>query len=185
MKDRARPSLRSAGAPGVERAPKAGQLHAAAEWLSSAAPFSSQARVQWANSGAAWLRPGPLFTTVTVSATLIHEAVGRPGPQECAPLLAAELDGPVFYRLGEFGPDAGYTVLLPASATRTWRVSGTGVLPPAALLLVPAPDKCEPTADTPWWVVPPDGSGTLCTSAFLASLLARQTTSGAEGNAHA
>lgn len=64
-------------------------------------------------------------------------------------------------------------------------MGGTVVLPPAALLLVPAPDRCEAAADTPWWVVPPDGSGTLCTPAFLASLLARRTTSGAEGDAHA
>lgn len=185
MKDRARPSMRLARAPKAERTPTAGQHHDVAEWLSSAAPSRSQARAQWASSGAAWLRPGTLFTAVTVLATLIHEAVGRPGPQECAPLIATELNGPVFYRLGEFGPDAGYTVLLPASATRIWRVGGTVVLPPAALLLVPAPNRCEPAADSPWWVVPPDGSGTLCTPEFLALLLARRTTSGAEGVAHA
>jgi hypothetical protein len=157
---------------------------AGGEWLLSAAPALDHARARWADAGMAWLRPGSLFTAVTVTARLIHEAVGRPGPQECASLLAAELDGPVFYRLGEFGPDAGYTVLLPASAARIWRVRGTVVLHSAALFLVPAPDRCEPAADAPWWVVPPGRLGTLCTPTLLASLLARTVAVGGE-DAHA
>ncbi|WP_225846876.1 LarC family nickel insertion protein [Streptomyces sp. HPF1205] len=81
----------------------------------------------------------------------------------------------MFYRLNEFGPEAGYTVLLPTSASRVWRVRGTVVVPQVALVLVPAPDRCELAEDGPWWVVPPDGAGTLCTPALLASLLARWT----------
>lgn len=185
MKDRARPSVRSVRAPRAERTPETEQRRSVTEWLSSSAPTSSLAHAQWAESGVAWLRPGRLFTAVVVSASLMHEAVGRPGPQECAPLLASELDGPVFYRLNEFGPDAGYTVLLPASAAQVWRVRGTVVLPPDALLPVPAPERYVPAADAPWWVVPLDGPCTLCTPALLASLLARRSAPRAQGDAHA
>lgn len=158
---------------------------AGGHWLLSAAPTPSQARAEWADSGAAWLRPGALFTAITIQAGLIHRAVGKPAPEQSAPALAGALDGPVFYRLNEFGPDAGYTVLVPASAARIWRVPGTVVLPAAALLLVPAPGRCEAAADTPWWVVPLDGPGTLCTPTLLASLLARRTAAVGGGNAHA
>lgn len=184
MMDRARPSVRSARAPRAERTQQAEQRRVIG-WLSSAAPSSAHARAQWADSGTAWLRPDELFTAITVTAGLMEQAVGRPGPRECAPLLITELDGPVFYRQGEFGPEAGYTVLLPGSAARIWRVRGTVVASPAALLLVPAPDRREPAADSPWWVVPPDRAGTLCTPALLASLLARTTAGGPEGGGHA
>jgi hypothetical protein len=91
-------------------------------------------------------------------------------------LLAGVLDGPVFYREQEFGPEAGYTVLLPASAAGAWRERGTSVLPQAAQLLVPAPDRLEPSVEAPWWVVPLGGPGTLCSPARLASLLGRPAT---------
>lgn len=163
----------------------AGRNLAAAQWLSLATPSVRQAVAEWQDRGAAWLRPGALFTAVIVRASLLHEAVGSLSPQECGPVLHTELDGPVFYREQEFGPEAGYTVLLPGSASRMWRVPGTVVFSPAALLLVPAPDRREPTADCPWWVVPPDGTGTLCTPGLLASLLARTTACGPEGGGHA
>jgi hypothetical protein len=153
--------------------------------LLGAAPTLDQARADWADWGATWLRPGVLFTAVTLSAGLIHQAVGKPGPVECAPALAGALDGPVFYRSNEFGPEAGYTVLLPASAARTWRVRGTVVLPSAALLLVPAPDRCEPVTGAPWWVVPLDVPGTLCSPGLLASLLSGAAGLTGEEAAHA
>lgn len=153
--------------------------------LLAAAPTSGQARVEWADSGAAWLRPGVLFSAVTVKASVMHQAVGRATPEGCAPLLAAELDGPVFYLPAAFGRDGGYTVLLPASAARIWRVRGTVVSPQNALLRVPAPDRCQPTVDTPWWVVPIDGPGALCAPALLVSLLARSDTAAGPGGADA
>lgn len=149
------------------------QRLAGGRWLSFAAPSPDGARADWACWGATWLRPGGLFTAVTVSACLVHAAAGKPGPRECAPFLGSVLDGPVFYQERQFGPEGGYTVLLPASAAGIWRVRGTVVLPSHALVLVPAPDQCAPVADFPWWVVPLDGPGMLCTPALLASLLAR------------
>lgn len=155
-------------------------------WLLSAAPTPDQTRYGWPDSGAAWLRPGALFAAVIVRAGVMHEAVGEPGPERSVAALTDALDGPVFYRRGEFGPEAAYTVLLPASAARIWQVPDTVVLPPRALLLVPAPDRSTPNSeDPPWWVVPPDSSGSLCTPALLASLLSRRTAPVDEGAAHA
>lgn len=105
-----------------------------------------------------------------------HESAMSTARQYVTAALAGALDSPVFYRLGEFGPDAGYTVFLPASAARVCRVHGTVVLPPAVQFLVPAPDRLEPTTEAPWWMAPFDGLGTLCTPALLASLLARSAT---------
>jgi hypothetical protein len=180
--DHIRSQMREAGV-SASAGTQAERTHATARWLSAAAPSAPQAVTDWHDSGATWLRQGVLFTAVTVAASLMHQAVGRPGPQECAPLLMTELDGPAFYRLNEFGPDAGYTVLLPASAAGNWRVRGTVVLSSTAQLLIPAPDRLEPVGDAPWWVVPPDRPGSLCTPALLASLLARRgAPAGGEGD---
>lgn len=159
------------------------QLLAAGHWLLSATSTPRQARAAWADSGSAWLQPGAVFTAVIVRAGVMHGAVGRPGPLECAEDLTGALVGPVFYRAGEFGAEAGYTVLLPASAASIWRVRGTVVVSASAQLLVPAPNRLEPTPAAPWWVVPPDGPGALCAPALLASLLARgeAATSAGEG----
>lgn len=148
------------------------------DWLLAAAPSTRQARAQWTDTGAAWLLPGARFAAVTIPARTLHEAVGRSGPRECAPHLARALDGPLFCRPAEFGPDAGYTALLPAREHVMWRRPGTVVRSPRALLLVPAPDVWEPVTDGPWWVVPPDEVGTLCTPTRLLALLA-------EGNRNA
>jgi hypothetical protein len=154
-------------------------------WLLAASPTPGQAAAQWADKGVAWLRPEAVFTAVIVRAEVMQQAVGRPGPQACAPLLASELDGPVFYRQGEFGPEGGYTVLLPPSAAGIWRVRGTVVLRQEALVLVPAPDRLEPAEEVPWWVVAPDALGRLCTPALLASLLARVALAPDQGGRHA
>jgi hypothetical protein len=154
-------------------------LSAGGEWLLSAAPAVDRARARWADAEVAWLRPGDTFTAVIVQASVMHQAVGRPGPQECAQVLGSFLDGPVFHRPVEFGPEGGYTVLLPASAAGIWRVAVTVVLPRAAQFLLPAPDRLEPAGDAPWWGVPPAGPDALCTPALLASFLALRI--GAEG----
>lgn len=110
---------------------------AGGQWLLAAAPSAPQALAEWKDSGATWLRPGPLF----------YEPEG-------------------------FGREGTYVALVPASAALVWRVPGTVVHTPRALLLVPAPDRCAPGDGRPWWVVPLDGPGTLCSLGLLASLVA-------------
>ncbi|WP_329028138.1 hypothetical protein [Streptomyces sp. NBC_00690] len=140
-------------------------------WLLAAAPSEPQAVREWQGSGAAWLRPGLVFTAVSVAASLVHAAVNVPGPEDVGAPLGLVLDGPVFYREQIFGREAGYTVLLLPSAGEIWRVAGSVVESPRALLLVPAPNRCEPDDHGPWWVLPPGGSGALCTPTLLASLI--------------
>ncbi|MBM9506757.1 hypothetical protein [Actinacidiphila acididurans] len=126
-------------------------------------------------------------TPTAASADIVlerHESVVGTARQYVTAAPGAS-DGPVFHRPGEFGPGAGYTVLLPASAARIWWVHGTVVLPPAVRFVIPTPDRLEPTMEAPWWVVPLDGPDRLCTSALLASLLARPTTAVGGEDSHA
>jgi hypothetical protein len=146
---------------------------AAGHWLLAAAPVAAQAQAEWQDAGAAWLQPGALFSAITVPARRVRAAAGVADAGQCAVVLAEALDGPVFCRTGVFGREPAYTVLLPASAARVWRVPGTVVHPPRAQLLVPAPGRCEPAGEGPWWVVPFDGPGLLCTPALLAAFLSR------------
>jgi len=146
---------------------------ASGTWLLAAAPLRAQAVSEWEDSGAAWLRPGALFTAVIMPASLVHAAVGLPGPRECAPHLAEVLEeGPMFFHRGGFGSDDSYTALLPASASHYWHMSRTVVHTSRALLLVPAPDVCGPADDgRPWWVSPLEGPGLLCPADKLAALV--------------
>ncbi|MYW04464.1 hypothetical protein [Streptomyces sp. SID3343] len=149
------------------------------EWLVLAAPSRGQAHTEWYQAGAAWLRPGHLWTAVTVPAHLIHAAVDRPSPQECAPLLARALDGgPLFYRPPGAGRGPAYTALLRVSEGRLWEEPGTRACSPRAMVLVPAPGVCAPAGDErPWWVVP-GGKSRWCSSVPLAELVAAGRTAG-------
>lgn len=136
---------------------------AGGQWLLAAAPDRKLARVDWAEKGAAWLRPGALFATLVVPAPVVHAAVGLSSPEECAGPLAEVLEsGPLFFDPAGFGTDGAYTALLPVSVRRL-RIPPGLVLPPArALLRVPAPGVRERVDGGPWWVVPLDGPGLLC-----------------------
>ncbi|MGP3691290.1 hypothetical protein ACTVZO_42650 [Streptomyces sp. IBSNAI002] len=116
----------------------------------------------WKQKGAAWLRPGGLFCAVLIPAAVMHTAAQGNSPQACAGRIAEVLEGPVFYDPSAFRQGGGYTVLLPASAALLWRVPGTVLHPSRRLLLVPAPDRCEPVDGRPWWVVPLERPGMLC-----------------------
>lgn len=161
------------GAAGPNICTTAERTLAAATWLLAAARSTAQAIAEWRDSGAAWMLPGALFAAVFVPAEVVHAALGVKGPRHAAALLSEELDGPVFYRPQALGRGDAYVVLLPASAARTWRAQCTVVHAPRALLLVPSPDRTEPSTREPWWVLPPDGPGTLCTPDLLASLVSR------------
>ncbi|MFJ6659650.1 hypothetical protein ACIQNG_25350 [Streptomyces sp. NPDC091377] len=160
---------------------------AGGEWLLAAAPAIPQAKTEWQDSGAAWLRPGRLFAAVAVNTGLVHTVLGVPGPEKAVKYLGETLDGPVFYREQVVRYESGYTALLPSSVAQNWRVPSTVVHPSRALLLVPAPDRCEPVDGEPWWAVPLDGPGQLCTPRLLALLVAagwsRLTSMGGEPDA--
>jgi hypothetical protein len=149
------------------------RLMASGYWLLSAAESGPQARTEWDRNGAAWLRPGELFVAVTVPAGLVHAEVGLPRAEECAAPLAEVLaGGPLFYQRERLAREGTYTALLPASVSRVWGQPGTVAHPHRELLLIPAPDRCEPAGERPWWVVPLGDPGLLCPPERLADLVA-------------
>lgn len=143
---------------------------ASGHWLLAAADSIPDANARWKYDGEACLRTGALFTAVMISAAVVHSAIGETTPQRCAPRLRDALEGPVIFDPAACRQEGGYTALLPASAGRFWNVPSTTLYPARALLLVPAPERCAPVEDRPWWVVPLDGPAQLCSTALLASL---------------
>jgi hypothetical protein len=113
-----------------------------------------------------------VFAAVTVPAGLVHAAVGSQRAEECAAPLAEVLaGGPLFYQRERLASEDAYTALLPAGVGRIWGLRGTVAHPHRELILVPAPGRCEPAGEGPWWVVPPDSSGLLCPPDRLAALV--------------
>lgn len=159
-------------APGVVLGTRDRRPVVARHWLLPAAPSKPQALTEWEEKGMAWLRPGLMFAAVMIPAGVIHSAFGLTSPEECAEPLATSLNGgPVFYQKGGFGPEATYTALLPAYVGREWGLTTTVAHPHHALILVPAPDRREPTEDGPWWVVPLRGPEQLCSPDRLAAVV--------------
>lgn len=143
---------------------------ASGHWLLASASSFRDAVAEWKDCGETWLRPGALFSAVTIPAPIVHTAIGGQTPQSCAPRLRDALEGPLIFDPSAFRAEGGYTALLPASVFRVWDVPSAMRHPPRALLLVPAPGRCEPVEDRPWWVVPLEGPGLLCSPTLLASL---------------
>ncbi|MBU6536370.1 hypothetical protein ACFUIW_13830 [Streptomyces sp. NPDC057245] len=150
----------------VERALSAGH------WLLVSAPLRAQARVEWEERGAAWLRPGVLFAAVSMPADVLHAALGSSSPQECAGRIVEEVEqGPVFYSPDGFQQKGSYTALVPARVARLRiLLPGAVTCPQRALLLVPAPGRTEPEEGGPWWVSPPSGPALLCPPERVAEL---------------
>lgn len=146
---------------------------ASGHWLLSAAPARPQAKSEWDECGAAWLRPGVLFSALAIPAGFVHAAVGLDGPQACAGPLAEALEyGPLFYSSEGFQRQGSYTALVPARVARLRDpLPAVVCLPQHALLLIPAPHITEPTVGgDPWWVSPLDGPGLLCPLERVAAL---------------
>lgn len=140
-----------------------------ATWLLAAAPSLPQAVTEWQDRGAAWLRPGELFSAVLLRACGVHAALGSDTAQGCAQQVTEILAGPVFVQDSAFVGEKAYVALMPASAGRCWDAPGT-VHPGRALLLVPAPNALTPTDRGPWWVSPPARPGVLCDPEAVAAL---------------
>lgn len=142
---------------------------AAAEWLVQAAGDRHLAVSEWQRDGTAWLRPGVLFSAVSVSADLVHAAIGTDQLDEVGEMLRQVLDEtPVWFTPGE---DAAYTALLPPSAVAHWHVPDTRCASQDGAVRVPLPGG-ETADDEPRWVVPMTGPGAVGSPALLASLVA-------------
>lgn len=151
-------------------APRAERLLASGHWLLSAAPSIPQAQREWATNGAAWLRPGRLFSVATIDADVVHAAVGLDGPETCAGPLADAVAGPLFYTPKGAARAGSYTALMPVVVGEFRALPGLVMHPPRALLLVPAPEITAPTDEEPWWVLPLREPEMLCRPPLLAEL---------------
>lgn len=170
---RTRAAGTSAAPDAVALSTRAERMLASGDWLLSSAPIQAQAKTEWDENGAAWLRPGVLFTAVVIRAAVVHAATGFDCPEACAPALADVLEGgPLFYNPVGFGPEGSYTALLPARVAQLPPMPGTVRHAQRALLLVPAPNATERTEGAPWWVSPLDGPGLLCPPGRIAVLAA-------------
>lgn len=144
---------------------------ASEHWLLAAAPSVRRARLEWADSGTTWLKPGALFGAVTVRASVVHAALLLDDPEKSARPLRESLGGPVFYAEEQFGREAGYVALVAGSVSMAWSVPGSVAHHRRAELQVPAPGNTLPDLGPSWWVVPLDGPGVLCDPDPLATLV--------------
>ncbi|WP_406411134.1 hypothetical protein OG923_20710 [Streptomyces halstedii] len=140
-------------------------------WLLSAAPSIPQAQLEWATNGAAWLRPGGVFSAATGEEGIVHAAVGLDSPEKCAGPLADAVTGPLFYTPRGAARAGSYTALMSAVVGELQALPGLVMHPPRALLLVPAPETTAPTDGGPWWVLPVRGPEVLCRPSLLAGLV--------------
>ncbi|MFJ2210897.1 hypothetical protein ACIQVO_07500 [Streptomyces sp. NPDC101062] len=145
----------------------------AVDRLLSSAPSRPQAKTEWEENGAAWLRPGGLFSAVVMQAGVLQAAAGLGGPEACTAPVAEVLEyGPLFYSPTDFRGNGAYTALLPVRDTHQGPPLPAVVTHhQAALLLVPRLDITAPTeTGGPWWVSPLDDPDLLCPAERVAVL---------------
>ncbi|MFI0934554.1 hypothetical protein ACH4RG_22890 [Streptomyces sp. NPDC021019] len=148
------------------------RMIASGHWLLDAAPSARRARLDWIDRGTTFLTPGPRFGAIIVQASVMHAALLLDNePERCAARLPVGLrGGPIYYAKQQFGREAGYVALVPASVAMEWNVPGSVAHRPQATLDVPAPNNTSPDHGPAWWLTPPEGPGELCDPGALATL---------------
>ncbi|PVE04653.1 hypothetical protein Y717_10685 [Streptomyces scopuliridis RB72] len=139
---------------------------AIARWLTSSSRAPAVAHEAWQNDRPAMLRTGRPYDAVRMPRSLVHAAAESSAPDVVAAMLAEVLDGPVICH-----PGAWYYALVPPETCRSWRAAEAVVRGPGAWLGIPRPDRTEPTPVTPYWAVPVEQVGKLCTAEAVAELL--------------
>ncbi|MFI6343994.1 hypothetical protein [Streptomyces sp. NPDC050560] len=133
----------------------------AADWLASAHPRPAEAHRAWKQPGGlAPLPCGVLFTAVRLPALLVHAATGTDDTDTLRIRLGDCLGGPVIHDPAR----ARYYPLVPTDTAKSWRhtVAYIRCLEPEQHLNMPAPTATQPTAQTPYWTVPPAKPHKLC-----------------------
>ncbi|MGW6774143.1 hypothetical protein ACWGBX_27495 [Streptomyces sp. NPDC055037] len=137
-----------------------------ARWLTSSSPAPAVAHEAWRDGRPAMLRTGNPYDAVRMPRTLVHAAAGNSAPDVVTDMLAEILDGPVICH-----PNLWYYALVPPETCKTWRSAEAVVRGPGAWLGVPRPDRTQPAPVTPYWAVPVEQAGKLCSSDAVAELL--------------
>ncbi|WP_326811613.1 hypothetical protein [Streptomyces scopuliridis] len=140
--------------------------NAIARWLTSSSRAPAVAHEAWQGRRPAMLRTGKPYDAVRMPLALVHAAAGSSAPNVVAGVLAEALDGPVICH-----PGVWYYALVPPGTCETWQAAEAVVRGPGAWLGVPGPDRTEPTPVTPYWAVPVEQAGKLCTAEAVAELL--------------
>ncbi|MEV6419906.1 hypothetical protein [Streptomyces sp. NPDC051662] len=135
-------------------------------WLTSSSQAPAVAHEAWQDGRPAMLRTGNPYDAVRMPLTLVHAAAGSRAPDVVAGVLAEVLDGPVICQ-----PGTWYYALVPPGTCETWRSATALVRGPGAWLGIPRPDRTEPAPVTPYWAVPVEQAGKLCSAAAVAELL--------------
>ncbi|MFE4370506.1 hypothetical protein ACFRMN_20135 [Streptomyces sp. NPDC056835] len=139
---------------------------AIARWLTSSSPHRAVAHEAWQGGRPAMLRTGGAYDAVKMPLTLVHAAAESSAPDVVAGVLAEVLNGPVICH-----PRHWYYALVPPGTCETWRSAEAVVRGRGGWLGIPNPDHTEPTPVTPYWAVPVEQVGKLCTAEAVAELL--------------
>ncbi|MCL7377499.1 hypothetical protein [Streptomyces sp. 35G-GA-8] len=137
-----------------------------ARWLTSSSPTPAAAHEAWQHDRPAMLRTGGPYDAVRMPLVLVHAAAESRAPDVVAGVLAEVLDGPVICH-----PCHWYYALVPPGTCETWRSAEAVVRGRGGWLGIPRPDRTEPTPVTPYWAVPVEQAGRLCSAAAVAELL--------------
>lgn len=162
--------------PGVLVHPAADRRLATEHWLLSTRPDPRQARLEWAEHGAALIPLGTLLSAVRIPAGLVRALVGSEDFAEADVFLEEALDGPVICD-PRFG---AYYALVPAGVPTTWRQAAQDwrrddveVLGRGAYLGVPRLTCTKFHSHTAgYWSVPMSSPAMLCAPLAVARLIA-------------
>ncbi|MGI3198458.1 hypothetical protein ACRJ4B_15875 [Streptomyces sp. GTA36] len=162
---------------GVLVHPAADRRLAMEHWLLSTRPDPRQARLEWAEHGAALLPLGTLFSAVRIPAALVQALVGSTERETLDAFLGEALDGPVIAD-PRFET---YHALVPASVPVTWRgaaddwrTQDVEVLGRGTYLGVPrlASNRFRSYEAGLYWAVPMSSPAMLCAPLTVARLIA-------------
>ncbi|MYR60232.1 hypothetical protein GTY54_29705 [Streptomyces sp. SID625] len=172
----ARPPVEAA--PGVLVHPAADRRLAAEHWLLSTRPDVRQARLEWAEHGAALLPLGTLFSAVRIPAVLVQALAGSSTLAEIDAFLAEALHGDPVICDPRWGT---YYALVPASVPATWRGAvddwrsqDVECLGRGTYLGVPSlsATSCRGVGAGSYWSVPMASPAELCAPLTVGRLIA-------------
>ncbi|WP_244317934.1 hypothetical protein [Streptomyces chryseus] len=122
------------------------------------------AQMEWSNQRVAMLPLGSRFDAVRMPVEIVHAAAASSDWQTVSGFLAETLNGPVIH-----DPYAWYYALVPPRTTVTWTSPFSRCVGRGAWLGVPRTDRLTPRG--PYWAVPMERAGDLCSPAAVAALV--------------
>ncbi|MBT2401144.1 hypothetical protein [Streptomyces sp. ISL-100] len=135
-------------------------------WLAHAHELPLTAETEWSDHNVAVLPLGNRFDAVRLPTEIVHAAAASDEQQKITGFLAEVIRGPVVH-----DPYAWYYALVPPQTTETWRAPFATCLGRGSWLGVPRADRITPVGG-PYWAVPMERAGDLCSPATVAHVVA-------------